>query len=203
MSCSQQSIASGYRGMRGVTLLELLVTLAIVAILAAVALPSFREFSIRMGTTDNTNQVVRALNIARSEAVKRGRTVSVIANGGNWSSGWHVVVAKKTAVGVIEDIPASPGSTSAACAAHVEDGTVSLCLLFREALENNFTVLGTANRVDFGPTGALRGSDPFNFSVCRPSQHADATQSRRIHVTLSGTVESRRDTTGAPAGACG
>ena len=65
----------------GFTVVELVIAVAIVALLAALALPSFREVGVRMAVTDNTNDLVGALNVARSEAVKRGRAAAVIANG--------------------------------------------------------------------------------------------------------------------------
>ncbi|MCO5094816.1 MAG: GspH/FimT family protein [Xanthomonadaceae bacterium] len=182
-------------------------TIAIVAILAAIALPSFREFNLRMTTTTNTNELVGALNVARAEAVRRGRSVAVIANGGDWNDGWQVVVAKVTA-GVLEDPPTSPGATAAACAASIEDG-VSMCVQHRGAMEGGFTLLALATGaggddgiVIFSPMGALRGATEFDFSICRPTDMKDPAQSRRIHVAPSGIINARRDTTSAPAGGC-
>lgn len=199
--------------MDGFTLVELLVTISIVAILAALAFPSYREFSIRMTVSDNTNSLVGALNAARSEAVKRGRAAAVIANGGNWSDGWQVVVAAENNDGSIQDTPVSPGASAAECEAYLDNAaddasTVPLCLLHHLALPDSYRILaasgggGSDGEVVFAPTGALRDASSFDFSVCRPSADADPTQSRRIHVTATGLIESRRDTTGATAGSC-
>ncbi|MBX3690391.1 GspH/FimT family pseudopilin [Dokdonella sp.] len=198
---------------RGFTMIELMIAIALVAILAAMALPSYREFNTRMATQDNTNNLIGALNTARMEAVKRGRTAAVIANGGNWNNGWQVVVAKQLGGGLIETTPTSPGASSAACDAYIDnvDSSASqmpLCMGYRGAVTGGFTVLskagtgGADDMVVFAPTGALSQAAEFDFSVCRPSAQADATQSRRIHVSLSGVIESRRDTTSAPAGSC-
>ncbi|MCC6596766.1 MAG: GspH/FimT family pseudopilin, partial [Rhodanobacteraceae bacterium] len=193
---------------RGFTMIELMITVALVAVLAAIAFPSFREFSARMAVTENTNNLIGALNTARTEAVKRGRPAAVIANGGDWSQGWQVVVSKETATGV-EATPTSPGATSAACTAYLDNAvvpasTVPLCLRHQDALDDGYRILGSGTQVVFTAMGGLQGGGAgFDFSVCRPAGYADALQSRWIHVGASGTLESHRDTTSSPAGACG
>jgi type IV fimbrial biogenesis protein FimT len=210
---SESSIRAAWRGRRlttGFTLFELMVAVAIVAILAAMAFPSYRDFTLRMNVTNNTNQLVGALNIARSEAVKRGRQVAVIANGGNWSDGWQIVAGKVTALGT-DDPPVSPGATSAECTAYMDlDGVTPLCPRFDGALPPTYTVLakGTGagasdTEIVFGGSGALVGATSYDFSVCRPSQNADPTQSRLVHVEPSGIITTYRDTTSSPAGTCG
>ncbi|HZX80412.1 MAG TPA: GspH/FimT family pseudopilin [Lysobacter sp.] len=83
---------------RGFTLIELMVAIAIVAILAAIAFPSFQYTirSSRVATT--TNQLIAAVALARTEAIRstRGGGVCVSGDGAscgtgtNWNSGWMV-----------------------------------------------------------------------------------------------------------------
>lgn len=207
------SRSASARPIRGFTLIELIVTVAIVAILAAIAFPQFQEITLRMATTTNTNNMVNALNIARSEAVKRGRPVAVIPIGDDWSKGWQVVAAAVDADGSLEE-PKSPGNTAAACEGYMDnavdaDSTVPLCVLHQPALEGGFTLHGkadgsdTTKRVMFRPVGSLAGDvKKYHFSLCRPEDRKDPAESRQIIVAGSGAVETRRDTTGAHAHSC-
>lgn len=102
---------------RGFTLIELLVTLAVASILVTVAVPSFQSFVKRNSVTSQANDLIAMLNLARSEAVKRGVNVEVCAssNGtsctGTWTQGWIV----RDASGVIRVQSAlSGGSTLSA-----------------------------------------------------------------------------------------
>jgi type IV fimbrial biogenesis protein FimT len=167
------------RSNSGFSLFELIVTIAVVAILAAFAIPAMREFQIRTTVTATTNELIVALNMARAEAVKRGRNVSIVAESGNWNNGWSVQ----------------------------EVGSAEI-LLRREALPLNYQITsastggGASTAVLFNSTGALVAATAFDFNVCRPSDSPDATKSRRVIISGAGAIRSRRDTTGSPAAAC-
>ena len=62
---------------RGFTLWELVCTLAVVGVALAMAAPSFTSFLLDARMTTDVNAVVLAVQLARSEAAKRGAPVIV------------------------------------------------------------------------------------------------------------------------------
>jgi type IV fimbrial biogenesis protein FimT len=64
----------------GFTLVELLVVLSITGIVLAIALPSFNYVIVRNRITTNVNTLVSTLQSARSEAIKRGTSVTVCSS---------------------------------------------------------------------------------------------------------------------------
>lgn len=164
---------------RGFTVFELIVTMFIIIILSALAAPAMQEMGIRSVVKANTNDLVTALNLARAEAVKRGRDVSVIAVASDWNDGWTIQAA-----GVAE------------------------ALVSHDPIKQDYLVLGApsgggaADRVIFTSTGTLRTAMGYDFSICRPDFSPGNEESRRIIVTASGSIRSRRDTSSSPAGAC-
>lgn len=85
---------------RGFTLAELMVTLAILAILSALAAPSFQDMIARNRLSVSSNELLVALQTARSEATRLARNVVVCpsttgnscAGGTSWHGGWIVFV---------------------------------------------------------------------------------------------------------------
>jgi type IV fimbrial biogenesis protein FimT len=80
------------------TMIELMTVLALIAILAAMAAPSFNEIIKSNRLTSQVNDFIAAINLARSEAIKRNQNVilcrsadgtSCAASGG-WEQGWMV-----------------------------------------------------------------------------------------------------------------
>ena len=83
----------------GFTLIELMVTVAVVALVATIAVPSFTQFINSQRQVTLINELVMTMNLARSEAVKQTRHVTVCKSadgaqcGGNdvdWEDGWIV-----------------------------------------------------------------------------------------------------------------
>lgn len=100
--CNPVGRTTARHSLKGLSLIELMMTLAIVGVLAALAMPSFRDIANANRAVSMANELVAALNFARSEAVKRGVTVSVCktadpdaaspacGTSGDWTSGWQI-----------------------------------------------------------------------------------------------------------------
>lgn len=82
------------RAHRGFTLIELMVTLTVLAILMGVGVPSFRNFVAGQKVKTVSHDLMSALVIARSEAIKRNASVTLApVTADTWVSGWTVTAA--------------------------------------------------------------------------------------------------------------
>lgn len=137
---------------QGVTLPELVITIAIAAILFAVAMPSFMTSVRSHRLTTVTNELVSALTLARSEAIKRGQYVVIRKAGTNWEDGWRVFV----------DISRDTVSTKN----EFNVGTDSE-LRFFDRLADSYTLRGNNNFVNFiayQPDGT--SNNIGSFAIC-------------------------------------
>ena len=76
---------------RGFTLAEALVVVAIIGILAAFGFPAMTKFLVTQAVRSASYDLFADLIYARSEAITRGTTVSIIANSGtDWKGGWNI-----------------------------------------------------------------------------------------------------------------
>jgi type IV fimbrial biogenesis protein FimT len=99
------------RRSRGFSLMELMITITVLGILLGLTVPTFREFSQNNSVTAAQNDLVTSFNLARSEALRRNRPVSVCASANGttcggatvWGSGW-IAFTDRGAVGAV-DLP--------------------------------------------------------------------------------------------------
>jgi len=89
-------------------LLELMAAVAVLAVLLAIGVPSFNDIIRRNRVAAHTNELVAALSIARSEAVKRSNPVAVCSTDATqaackdgWSGGW-IVFTDEEAPGFVD-----------------------------------------------------------------------------------------------------
>lgn len=77
---------------RGFTLIELLTVIAVMAVVTTLAAPGMRAFGLSQRAKAVSYDLVSDLLAARSEALKRNRTVTLRPLDGDWTSGWSVAV---------------------------------------------------------------------------------------------------------------
>jgi type IV fimbrial biogenesis protein FimT len=117
---------------RGFTLTEVMVTLTVLVILTGVAIPSFHEIFLAQAVRTASDDVFSGLLLARSEAVTRNTTVSVVPSGGNWSEGWTISDSDGEVVERQERMPrviiSGPGRVTYNGAGRVSTGGTSINL---------------------------------------------------------------------------
>jgi type IV fimbrial biogenesis protein FimT len=170
----------------GFTIIELMVTLAVVAVVVTVGVPAFTDFVRNQRATSQANDLLVALNFARSEAVKRGRSISVCAtdnpgaaepdcSGDNeWHDGWIVFL----------DVDAA-GGASGPDGIRNPDGTApdDRVLRIHEALDaSTLTADGGATWIAFDREGLAPVRNDFTL---RPDG-CSGTQVRSIDVQPTG-----------------
>lgn len=96
--------------LKGFTAVELLITVLVVSILFSIAMPGLREIIQNNRAISLSTDMISAVNLAKTEAIKRGvpvslcpakdSTMSVCGTANDWNKGW-IVFADPNANGTI------------------------------------------------------------------------------------------------------
>lgn len=181
---------------KGFTLLEVLVTISVVAVLIGVAVPSIDSFVQNNRLIAASNDLVSAMHIARSEAIKNNTRVTVCAssNGttcatnGDWKDGWVVFLdggGNGDTVGT--GIACSSSNVGSDCLLRSHDGYTDPQLSITALNDSNaaaydftFTSRGTPKT----PTGDEKSG---TFSLCTYDSSNNVTGSRAVVLAISGS----------------
>ena len=153
----------------GFTLVELMIILVLIGMSMTIAVPSFQAMIARNRIVTQTNDVILAVNLARSEATRTGGLVSLSAaasaTGNEFGGGFCIVLGTPTDCAngdVVRTFDALAGSVTLDS---VED----------------------VDTVQFNNLGGLSNAGPgtINFDLCHPKY-----QGRRIQVSIVGRVKS-------------
>ena len=150
----------------GFTLIELIITVAIAAIVMAIGIPSFRDTIRENRLTTYNNQFITALNLARSEAINLGSTVTLCSSdgatckSGGYQQGWIVFRNR------------SGGANPANAAAIIR--------VF-EKLPEGMTLIGSVDSVSYTSIGTGTAG---TWSLCKDDK------GRGVEVTALGRIKS-------------
>lgn len=75
---------------RGFTLIELLVAMVLLGILLSIGMPAFGKIIDQQRMDAGLSSLTGSLNMARQEAVRRNRPVTLAAIDGDWGNGWRM-----------------------------------------------------------------------------------------------------------------
>lgn len=168
--------------MNGFTLLELMITLAITSILLTIGVPSLLSVARNSRTVTVTNELVTALHLARSEAIKRGVQVTLQKTGAEWEDGWKLIV-DNDGDGVMD----------------ADDGDVEIGVF--KAIYNGYTLRTGAHFnlwVAYRSNGRSRGNGGSNdtFRLCADDQ--DTENGRSIVINLIGRIRTSEGVKSCP-----
>ena len=164
---------------RGFTLIELLVTVAVLLVLLLVGVPEYRRMTENNRQVAAINTMIGDLNLARTEAVKQGRRVTLCGSTdgatcdtANWELGWIVF----TDSGTNETVDGS-------------DILLSRNTGLPAGLTLRTVEFDVANVVQFLPNGEIRNDG--TFKLCE--QNGDETLARVANITNLGRVALGKD----------
>jgi type IV fimbrial biogenesis protein FimT len=152
---------------RAFTLTELMITVAVAAILMAIALPNMRYTIFDNRMTSKTNELIGALNFARTEAITRRRVIQVqpvtVTAGNEWGAGWKIM----------------DGVTLLRITEYTNDGIVLKAVA---NTQNNLTYTSKGQVQELNP--ALLPS--ITLSVCPQYKTTDSPPGRLIEIGVTG-----------------
>ncbi len=179
--------------------MELMITVAIVGILLTVGVPSLRAFVQGNQLIASTNELVSALHIARSEAIKLNNSVSICtsnsgvncagAGANNWANGWIVFVDDDGDGATAGNLAGCTAATiGGECLLRVQDNINDPQITVRGRLQSNNAVMISA--LTFTSRGVpmdnLGASQSGTFSLCRLDANNNMVDSRAVILGLPG-----------------
>jgi type IV fimbrial biogenesis protein FimT len=169
----------------GVTLVELVIGLGIAALLAVLALPVYADWIADYQVLNHAQKLAGTMNVARTEAVKRGRPVNLCKSadlrnctvGGAWEEGYIVHVDGDR-----------DGAVDTGQAALRVEGPATAGITIR----GNRPVADYVSYTSLGTTRLLRGGLQMGtFTVCKSGRRA-------IDVVLAHSGRARIQRTAVP-----
>ena len=178
---------------RGITLIELVIAIALLSILLTIGVPSFSNLIASNHLVTKNNLFVSDLNTARSEAIRRGRSVSVCKSSDGANCSTDAAVGYEAGWIMFAEQPAHlTGSTLGSRDVNNED-----LLRVQPAMASAYTLRGSrrfSNFISYLPSGELAnpgaGNTSDHFILCRDRL---LDRARAVFVISTGRIHLARD----------
>ncbi|MEJ2347257.1 MAG: GspH/FimT family pseudopilin [Gammaproteobacteria bacterium] len=173
----------------GFTLIELLVAMAVFAILVTVGVPAMKSFMRDNRLASQTNELVGALNAARSEAVRRGANVTVCSStdeatcsGTNaWATGWIAFT----------DLDGNIAINGSDAMIRVHGPVGGGDTITSQGFDTSGTAVNTSY-VQYNSRGNINGL-PQTFTIC-DTEPGNVKRARGVNVLPTGLIALAKDT---------
>lgn len=154
----------------GFTLIDLMVAMVVIGIGLAITIPTMRDFTNANRQTEQINRFVRDLTYAKTEAVTRGRTITLTSlTGPIWSGGWNITDGDTGDVLRTTSAFTIPGLT--------------------------LTSTGGVGVLNFRPDGSIAGA--FNADLCTADTDL-VSRDKQVSVSVTGRVALNAQFAGCP-----
>lgn len=163
------------RSRSGFTLIELAVTVAVIGIIAMIAIPSMRALVNANRLSGSAGELTAALQVARSEAIRRNARVTVCAGANGVCSG--------------------STSWSSWTVFGLDNATAANDVIRNDSAPSSVQMSGPASGIIFRPSGQITAETDLN--VCIPTSNPPLNK-RVVTVMISGGVR----TANAGGGTC-
>jgi len=113
------------RKQSGFTLTELLMTGSVASVLLTLVAPAFTNLILTQDVRTGASDLQTSLVFARSEAIKRATSVSMVPSGGNWKNGWTVQLGDGTVLRKELPLSSQLASMTGATITYQADGHIA------------------------------------------------------------------------------
>jgi type IV fimbrial biogenesis protein FimT len=170
------------------TLVELLLTIALIGIISGIGIPSFQSLMVASRISSHTSLLHGSLLLARTESIKRGRSVTICRSGNansiaptcllplsnplsdtGWGEGWIIYI----------DVDNNKIYSAGDLLIHAQGK------LILRTEDGSIIPVPNRNNLTFNMTGQLFGSY-MRFAVNRPDSDKDVSHDRFICIASGG-----------------
>ena len=166
----------------GLPLIELLLAIVVLGVVLTTGIPGFQEFIKNNRVSGQAGELIIALQVVRSEAVKRGTGTAICAStdqltcsgGTNWATGW-ITFSDLDQDGALDG--------NGTCTTDADHLTKECIMRVNQSL-SNVALTGGDDHVLFLPGGlALNGPVTFTLKAndCKYQQQRDITVTEQGH----------------------